>query len=1398
MCSLLAMTGRMCYNLSAFMKIKYSIFIIFFGIIIFIFPTASQSSIDCCYHECRLTEPARCDGAWVQECKTGTICDIDPYNDWCNKVNCAASGKVCQNGVCVGSSCTVSCPTGPGCLNSLVNGQITSGECCGSGDCYQCRTGYVWDSADRICKASAVPACGDGTPYNSCSTNQGAPYYCNSSGSLVENSGSCGCRNNWVPGSAGTYCCDNQCNSSCSTNSGCTAIPDPDCACQSGNGCCGRGCTNANDSDCAVIPDTTNPRVDSFTAALAAGTVTATYTITDETQLKEAQLWRAAYDAVNCSTGQELNCGWGNIPSGVAQKPASGLSSAGTLTDTPGVGAWWYGIHAVDQANNWAPEATPRKIVISALCTPNGCNGVCPAGCTAAQDPDCGLAGCCGNGVCNTGESNATCSGDCAVLTCTSFTYSAWGTCANGAQTRTVFTSSPAGCTGGMPITTQSCDSIKPAVDSFTVATGPVITWSVSDTGGSHLARVEVWRAPDASGNPGTWAEVASLRQNIASQNIDTHSGSATDNPDPGVWWYGLHAVDQANNWAPEATPRKITIVVANLPSIPTNANAICLYNFNDATSAKICNYYLQKRPGASKLGLDVPDSIFDNTLISSSVPTPRHKEWSSLADFINYIKKPLDDYVAAHPELKITHVAIAKGLPIRISMQVIPPIEYIDALTGQPVRITQSHMSNTTAFEPELDYSLCAVIDEACSKKLYNRDNRAKLLPDANNDFSPYWRARSARLLQHFDAADYQSFGLGMRPKYVSSNLNGYNLADIKKMIDRAQATPPDLRSAKWVVDGNATDIINNDIWEEEFATASKFLSATAGIPQNNIVLEKTDVAPLDLSALGGPVVGYYGFGTHHPNYFFDWALRLVKAPVANRAVITAYESFNGNTFSIDPYTPWSVYLRATDESYFSKPPDFISSIAFGGTNYSRSFSGGYGNVYEPGPPGADHAEDFFLSYASGMTLAEAFFNTWESPNNIAWGDPLMRITDSTDNSKPNGLACADNSECRLGSQCLADDLGFKFCFTPENGSCLFARPRDPTPELRLYNISAPNGGTICESADPYGNGKSLATLSCSNSEWRRTACAPGGQCGYTTTPNVYYDYLVGSFAGASCKSVIGQECTVDADCSNAYCDADMSGVKRCHTTASSCAGGEAGNAVPNGAYACATDQRYKAQCNNAVWSSQTQCQNGCRFGSCLEDFYNPATHAFNLMPQRSYFLTLPVNTGSKKISEVFINPLPGVSLKLWGTQTRSWSGGITFDEFDNVWDGIDSIIKPGDVFNIVAPAQSLFNITGKEFDSALPFKIKNTHTYFGMPYCAAGYTASKLLREISARDNRCAAVSTGNNGVDPVLYWSEVENSEIANAIKQDFQILPFEGYFVKCAEGVDFTFTPSCPAP
>jgi hypothetical protein len=87
-----------------------------------------------------------------------------------------------------------------------------------------------------------------------------------------------------------------------------------------------------------------------------------------------------------------------------------------------------------------------------------------------------------------------------------------------------------------------------PTVGSFVVPTAPVtqgsavqVQWTVSDVGGPGLKQVELWRAPDVNGHPGTWVEIGSPTS--LSGNGPT-SGSFSDVAGSGTWWYGIHVVD--------------------------------------------------------------------------------------------------------------------------------------------------------------------------------------------------------------------------------------------------------------------------------------------------------------------------------------------------------------------------------------------------------------------------------------------------------------------------------------------------------------------------------------------------------------------------------------------------------------------------------------------------------------------------------------------------------------------------------------------------------------------------------------------------------------------------------------------------------------------------------------
>jgi surface antigen len=125
----------------------------------------------------------------------------------------------------------------------------------------------------------------------------------------------------------------------------------------------------------------------------------------------------------------------------------------------------------------------------------------------------------------------------------------------------------------GSYIINVSSDHSPPTVNAFDVqpraiAFGSAVTisWTVADSGNSGMKRVELWRAPDVGGTPGTWEQVGapeSVSGNGPSSGAFTHSP-----PSAGGWWYGVHVVDNAGNWGHEDAPVKVTVAAAAGPVI--------------------------------------------------------------------------------------------------------------------------------------------------------------------------------------------------------------------------------------------------------------------------------------------------------------------------------------------------------------------------------------------------------------------------------------------------------------------------------------------------------------------------------------------------------------------------------------------------------------------------------------------------------------------------------------------------------------------------------------------------------------------------------------------------------------------------------------------------------------
>ncbi|NPV63627.1 MAG: tetratricopeptide repeat protein [Methanotrichaceae archaeon] len=101
--------------------------------------------------------------------------------------------------------------------------------------------------------------------------------------------------------------------------------------------------------------------------------------------------------------------------------------------------------------------------------------------------------------------------------------------------------------------TTPMLDGIHPMVQAFQVSPQSLtcgmlftIEYTVSDTGGSGISRVELWRKDGQS----DWQEI---NRNAVSGGDGPISGSFTDVPlNAGRYWYGIHVADNAGNWNDE------------------------------------------------------------------------------------------------------------------------------------------------------------------------------------------------------------------------------------------------------------------------------------------------------------------------------------------------------------------------------------------------------------------------------------------------------------------------------------------------------------------------------------------------------------------------------------------------------------------------------------------------------------------------------------------------------------------------------------------------------------------------------------------------------------------------------------------------------------------------------
>ncbi len=109
---------------------------------------------------------------------------------------------------------------------------------------------------------------------------------------------------------------------------------------------------------------------------------------------------------------------------------------------------------------------------------------------------------------------------------------------------------------------------IQPRTLNIANPTG-TFTWTVTDSGGSTLDHVEIWRAnynptncSDTDKSGCVWDQIGPNYNapSYASSWTVAPGAKITDSPPDGIYWYGLHVFDKADNMGIEPSPIKVTV----------------------------------------------------------------------------------------------------------------------------------------------------------------------------------------------------------------------------------------------------------------------------------------------------------------------------------------------------------------------------------------------------------------------------------------------------------------------------------------------------------------------------------------------------------------------------------------------------------------------------------------------------------------------------------------------------------------------------------------------------------------------------------------------------------------------------------------------------------------------
>lgn len=205
--------------------------------------------------------------------------------------------------------------------------------------------------------------------------------------------------------------------------------------------------------------------------------------------------------------------------------------------------------------------------------------------------------------------------------------------------------------------------------------------------------------------------------------------------------------------------------------------------------------------------------------------------------------------------------------------------------------------------------------------------------------------------------------------PMYLVTRLDGYDMTDMKALVDRALAAR---NTGRFVIDLRADSRHEGNQW---LRTAALLL------PAGRVVMDDSATILSNLTN----VIGYASWGSNDR----DRKHRLLHFQWLPGAIATEFVSSDARTFRKPPDN-WELGTWSDGKTWFAESPQSLTADYI-----HEGASGASGQVDEPYLTFCPRPEFVLPAYYSGRNLAESFYMgipglSWM---NVVIGDPLMRL---------------------------------------------------------------------------------------------------------------------------------------------------------------------------------------------------------------------------------------------------------------------------------------------------------------------------------------------------------------------------------------------------------------------